>query len=215
MQHLAAADTIEVAWRADIGAGAGGGSRLLAGPVVADGRVVAVDADGEVTALAVADGERLWRFAPDDVERVDRLAGGAAAIADGKVFAVAGNGMVFALDAASGAELWRRQLRAPVRAAPTLIDGKVLVPTADSQTFALDGATGDVIWRHAGLFEQAGILGGASPAAADGIVVTAYASGEVVALSLESGQAAVDRDRAAAAPDAGDRRHLGHRRRSR
>ena len=123
--------------------------------------------------------------------------------------------MVLALDAASGAELWRRQLRAPIRAAPTVIDGKVLVPTADSQLFALDAATGEVLWQHAGLFEQAGILGGASPAAADGIVVAAYASGEVVALSLASRPAAVERDRAAAAAHAGDRRHHRHRRRSR
>ena len=188
MHHLAAADTIVVAWRTSIGAGAGGGSLLLAGPVVADGRVVAVDADGEVVAVAAADGKQLWRFAPDDVERVDRLSGGAAAIADGRVYAATGNGMVFGLEAVSGAEIWRRQLRAPIRAAPTVIDGKVLVPTADSQTFALDGATGDVVWQHAGLFEQAGMLGGAAPAAADEIVVAAYASGEVVALALQSGQ---------------------------
>ena len=116
------------------------------------------------------------------------LSGGAAAIADGRVYAATGNGMVFGLEAVSGAEIWRRQLRAPIRAAPTVIDGKVLVPTADSQTFALDGATGDVLWQHAGLFEQAGILGGASPAAADEIVIAAYASGEVVALALQSGQ---------------------------
>jgi outer membrane protein assembly factor BamB len=188
MQHLAAADTIDVAWRASAGAGSGGGSRLLAGPVVANGTVFVVDADGEIAAFGAADGRRVWRAAPEDLEPSDRLQGGAAAFADGRLFVSTGHGVVVALDAATGAELWRRALRAPIRAAPTAIDGRVLVPTADSQLFALDGDTGDILWQHAGQFEQAGILGGASPAAVGDTVIAAYASGEVAALSLESGQ---------------------------
>jgi outer membrane protein assembly factor BamB len=188
MQHLDAADALEVAWRADVGAGAGGRSRLLAGPVVAGSTVYAVDADGTVTAVDAANGRARWQFSAEDVEEVDRLAGGAAAFDDGRLFVAAGNGMVYALDAGGGGEIWRRHIKAPIRSAPTAVIGRVLVPTADGQLFALDAATGDVLWQHAGLFEQAGILGGASPAVAGGIVVAAYASGEVVALSLESGQ---------------------------
>src|SRR5918993_1686668 len=56
VQHLAAAETLEVAWRADAGAGSGGRSRLLGGPVVAGGTVFAVDADGTPTAVDAADG---------------------------------------------------------------------------------------------------------------------------------------------------------------
>ena len=188
MQHLAGAPTLEVAWSTDVGAGAGGRTRLLAGPVAAGGRVFAVDTDGVVTAVEAAGGDQAWQFYADDVEEVDRLAGGAAAYDDGRLYVVTGNGMVYGLDAASGSELWRRQIRAPIRSAPTVAAGRVLVPTADGQLFALDDGTGELIWQHAGLFEQTGLLGGASPAVADGIVVAAYASGEVVALSLASGQ---------------------------
>jgi outer membrane protein assembly factor BamB len=188
MQHLEAADTIEVAWRADIGAGAGGGSRLLGGPVVGGGRVYGVDADGMTTAVDAATGTEAWQFAPDDVEEVDRLAGGGAAYDDGRLFVVTGNGMVYGLDAAGGAEAWRRQIKAPIRSAPTVAGGRVLVPTADGQLFALDAGSGELLWQHAGLFEQTGLLGGASPAVAGQIVIAAYASGEVVALTLDSGQ---------------------------
>ena len=76
-----------------------------------------------------------------------------------------------------------------MRAAPTVADGRVLVPTADSQLFALDG--GDAarsIWQHAGLFEQAGILGGASPAAADGTSSPPTPRARWSALSLANGQ---------------------------
>lgn len=188
MQHVAAAETITEAWRTGIGAAAGGRSWILTGPVVTGGMVYAVDADGIAVALNASDGKQVWEFEAENVEVIDRLVSGAIAVADGRAYVVAGNGMIFGLDAGAGTELWRRQLQAPMRTTPTLIAGMVLAPTDDSQLYALDGATGDILWQHAGLFEQAGMLGGASPAATDEIVVAAYGSGEVVALSLQSGQ---------------------------
>lgn len=187
-QHLDAAGSLTVAWRTSVGSGAGGGSVLLGAPVVARGSVFTVDAEGTVHAVSAAGGQSQWEFYPEEAEEVDRLAGGAVAYADGRLFVAGGNGTVFALDAGSGAEVWRRPIRAPIRSAPTVAEDKVLVPTADAQLYALDAATGEVLWQHAGLFEQAGILGGASPAVANGIVVAAYPSGEVVALSLSSGE---------------------------
>ena len=186
--HPDAARQLEVAWRTSIGRGAGGGARLLAGPVVARGTVFAVDARGTTVAVDAANGRRLWDFYPEEAERVDRLAGGAVTFGEGRLFVVATGGLVLALDPATGGEIWRRPIKAPIRAAATVAEGRVLVPTADGQLYALDAASGEVLWQHAGLFEQAGILGGASPAVARGIVIAAYASGEVAALALDSGR---------------------------
>ena len=188
MEHLEAADSLTLAWRVDVGTGGGSRSRIIAGPVVADGKVFTVDADGMASAVDVASGRVLWQFEAEAVERIDRLGGGAPAFGDGRLYMANGNGMVFAVDAGSGEEIWRRQLKAPVRSAPTAIDGRVLMSTADSQLFALDGATSDILWQHAGLFEQTGILGGASPAATNEVVIAPFASGEVVALTLDTGQ---------------------------
>jgi outer membrane protein assembly factor BamB len=71
---------------------------------------------------------------------------------------------------------------------PTVADGRVLVRTADNQLYALEPATGEILWRHSGLFEQAGLLGGAPPAYESGIVVVAYSSGEVFGLRVETGR---------------------------
>lgn len=188
MQHLSVAETIQRAWGVDIGTGSGGRTRLLGAPVVAGGRVFAVDAQGVVTAYDMQSGSRAWSFTPEGVEETDRLQGGAAAYDNGRLFVTTGYGAVFALDAATGQEAWRQALRAPVRTAATIAGGRVLVPTADSQLYALRSENGEIEWRHAGLFEQAGMLGGASPAVAGSTVVATYPSGEVVALSLESGQ---------------------------
>lgn len=188
MGHLEAAEVIELAWRTGIGAGSGGGSVILAPPVVAQGTVFAVDAEGAVSAHDAASGAGRWRVEPEGVEELDRLRGGAAAFAEGRLYVASAGGTVLALDAASGAELWRQALRSPIRTAPTVLGGRVLVPTADSQLVALDAATGEVLWRHAGLFEQTAILGGASPAAEGEIVIATYPSGEVTALTLAGGQ---------------------------
>lgn len=161
---------------------------IVAPPIVAAGKVLAVDAAGELSAHDAASGDDAWRFAPENVDAIDRLRGGAVAFADGRVHLASTEGTVFALDAATGGEIWRQPLRTPVRSAPTVIGGYVLVPSVDSQLFALDAGSGEIAWRHSGLFEQAGLLGGASPAAAGEIAVAAYSSGEVVALFLHSGE---------------------------
>src|SRR5262245_8475964 len=63
-----AADGIAVAWRASVGAGSGRDGRVSGSPVVADGRVYAMDAGSQVTALDAQSGSRIWTF---DVEPKD------------------------------------------------------------------------------------------------------------------------------------------------
>lgn len=188
MHHLEVADTIKETWRADIGAGSSGRSRLLATPVMAGGKVFTIDADGLVRAFAPADGRRLWEFSSSKGESADRLLGGTIASDSGWLFVTTAPGNVIGLNAETGTEVWHRPLRAPIRAAPTVAGDRVLIPTADNQLFALDGRTGEILWRQAGLFEQAAILGGASPAANDTVTVAAFSSGEVMAIGLQSGQ---------------------------
>jgi outer membrane protein assembly factor BamB len=188
MYHLEAADTLRPAWTADIGAGAGRRSRLLATPVAAPGVVFTIDAQDRVAAFSAGTGEESWRTRAQERGSGDRLGSGGLAYDEGRLFVTGGGGAVLALDPGSGAEMWRSAVKAPVRSAPTVAGDRVLVLTADNQLFALDAATGAVRWRHAGVFEQAGILGGASPAATGGLAVAAYSSGEVFGLELASGR---------------------------
>ncbi len=186
--HLAVADTIDRAWSASIGEGSGGRERLLASPIVAQGRVFTIDSEGEVRAFATTDGARIWSTNPEDLEPVDRLGGGGIAWIDGKVVAAYSHGDVVALDASSGAEVWRQRLRAPVRTNPSAAEGKVFIVSADNQLFTLSAATGEILWRHAGSFEPAALLGGAAPAVDGGTAVVAYSSGEVFALNVNDGR---------------------------
>ena len=185
MHHLAAADQLGLAWRADIGAGSPNAGQLLARPVVAEGRVFTMDAEGTIRAFDAETGAPVWTY---EQEATDGLIGGGLAYANGWLFATLSSGEVLGLDVASGAEVWTQPLAVPLRAAPTVAEDRVLVLTADNQLYALDGTTGRPVWRHAGFLEGAGLLGGPSPAVDRGLVVVPYSSAEVFALRLDNGR---------------------------
>jgi outer membrane protein assembly factor BamB len=187
MHHLAGNGDPSLAWRASIGTGSSSTRRLLTPPVVADGRVFAVDATAQVSAYDAGSGRQLWRARPDGVRSGSRQLGGGLAYDRGRVFLTASNGVVAAFDAASGSQLWRRPVNAPLRSAPTVADGRVLVLSADNQLFALDAEDGEILWFHAGIQEPASFLGGPSPAVAEGVAVVPYSSGEVFAIRLDNG----------------------------
>lgn len=68
MHHLAASDQLSLAWRTSIGAGSAEGGQVLARPVVAEGRVYTVDAEGTIAAFDAASGAEVWRHEADDLD---------------------------------------------------------------------------------------------------------------------------------------------------
>ena len=114
MGNIAGAASLTRVWRASIGTGGSEESPLLSPPVVAEGKVFAIDGDGAMTALGATDGSRLWRQRLHK-RTPDRLASGGIAHADGRLFATLASGDVVAVLASSGEELWRVALRTPLR----------------------------------------------------------------------------------------------------
>ena len=185
--HPALGSASGTAWSRSIGAGSGDGRHVLAQPVVAQGRVYAMDAVGAVGAFALQDGSALWSVATRP-EGEEDSSGGGIAFADGHLFAATGYAEALALDASSGAIVWRQPLSVPARGAPTVDSGRLYVATLDNKTYALDTADGSILWTHDSIEEQTALLGGASPAVAQGAAVSAYSSGEIVALKVENGR---------------------------
>ncbi|MCW2248891.1 outer membrane protein assembly factor BamB [Azospirillum fermentarium] len=188
--HLALAAQPAPAWRASIGSGSSGAEVLLGQPVVAGGRIYAMDAAGSVTALDEKTGSRLWSVSLRPEKERGDAPGGGVAFADGRLFASTGYGEVLALNPADGAVQWRKKVSGPVRGAPTVLGERVYALTIDNQIFALSVANGDTVWNHAGLVEAAGVLGAVSPAASPTLVVVPYSSGEIYALRAENGRVA-------------------------
>jgi outer membrane protein assembly factor BamB len=187
MPHLSATGFAS-AWRTGIGSGANRDGLVTGSPVVANGRIYAVDAGTQLAAVDAATGARLWRFdyAPDG-SRSRGVGGGVAATGDRIVLAT-GQAQVIALDASSGQEQWRQSLSAPFRAGPTVAGNRVFAISIDNQVHALDLTTGRKIWSYTGITENAGLYGGASPAVEGNVVVATFSSGEIFALRADSGR---------------------------
>lgn len=188
MQHLALPDTLSRVWRASTGEGASRYTRVLSQPVVAKGRVYAMDGAVQVSAYDAATGDRLWRadLKPDD-ERGNAFGGGVAFWND-RLYVSSGYAEVLALDPADGKVIWRSGVGAPVRSAPTVSDGRVFAVTVENELAVLAAEDGRRLWVHNAIPETASLLGSASPAVDGEVVVAAYSSGEIYALTVETGR---------------------------
>ena len=188
MHHILVGENLRPAWKSNAGKGQTDYQRISSSPIVADGRVYAMDSESRVSAFAAKTGDRLWRTDLTDKGEDEGHVPGGLAFARGRVYATTGFAQVVALDAKTGAEVWRQTVPGPVRAPPTVRAGSVYVVTVDNNVFALDADSGSQLWTHAGIAESAAILGGAAPAVDGGVVVVPFSSGEIVALRADTGR---------------------------
>jgi outer membrane protein assembly factor BamB len=138
-------------WRAS----AEDASNLVTAPVVAEGRMLTLDALGGVLAFDAENGRFLWRtevvnpIAPSGQSFLLRGVGAPAPVsADGRVFAVDVSGRVYAFDAETGAALWDHALNDPSHFSPPLLtDEHVLVTTDSGTLYAVDRRSGHLVWR--------------------------------------------------------------------
>lgn len=174
-----------------VGGGESFAHKLLPRPVVADGRVYAMDAAGAISAHDEGDIEKvLWNSDGVATEDEDDAIGGGLAFDSGVLYAVSGRGIVAAFDAATGVSKWRKVLHAPLRSAPSVGGGKLFVVSLDSQVFALNVVDGETVWTQRGIAEQAGVMNAVSPTVAGDVVIVPYTSGQVYALSVIDGKEA-------------------------
>jgi outer membrane protein assembly factor BamB len=189
MGHLAAADTLAVAWRTSIGTGGSRRRPLLTTPVVAEGRVYVSDAVAEISALDAATGRTVWRADARPRENRGSLLGAGLAHDRGRLFVATGLAEVMALDAATGAEIWRSPLPTPTRGAINVAEGRVVVLTVEGQVVAYSAETGERLWTHRGPSETTTLLGAPAPAIDDGIVLAGFPNGDIAAIRLDTGRA--------------------------
>ncbi|MFC3227590.1 PQQ-binding-like beta-propeller repeat protein [Marinibaculum pumilum] len=187
MHHLALGEQIAEAWRIDIGAGASDGQRIFAPPVVADGRLYAIDAESNLSAFDTQTGDRLWRVALAPEEEDEGAIGGGIAYWNGWLYATTAYGLVYKLSPADGSQVWVNDLGLPMRPAPTVFGGRVYVVTGDNTLHALSVADGTEEWSHTGIAEGAALVNAAAPAATESVVVVPFSSGEIFALRAGNG----------------------------
>lgn len=188
MGHPALPERLTRAWETGIGEGSSRYTKVLSQPVVAGGRVFAMDGGSQVIALDPATGKRFWQVDIKPEEERGNAFGGGPCFWKDRLYVSSGYAQVLALDPADGKVIWRQNVASPVHAAPTVADGRVFAVTVENALEVLSAEDGRRLWSHNGIPETAGLLGGASPAVEGEIVVAAYSSGELFALRVENGR---------------------------
>lgn len=174
-------------WSSSIGAGGTKRMPLTSAPIMADGKVFALNNDAEIVAFSAEKGKKLWTREILKQGEDEVVIGGGLGFSGGRLYATNGFNEVLALNPDNGEILWRADTKTPVRAAPAAIPGRVFVTTLDNETIAFDGRSGEKLWSHRGLNSEAGLIGDTTPAVTKDAVIATYGSGEVYALQINTG----------------------------
>jgi len=189
MYHLAAGTgAFKQIWSASIGSSADSANRLLAEPVIADGKVFTLDSESLVRVFDAETGKKIWEndLTPDTDD--DDLFGGGIAVYEGKVFVTTPFAKLIALDEKDGKKVWEVDAPSPMRAPPAASDGRIFTVTIDNQLVVYASDDGRRLWSNTGVEEAAGFLGGATPAVLGDVVVAAYTSGDLLAFDVVTGR---------------------------
>ncbi len=191
MQNLFLHDKgLKQIWKTDIGQGATSELPLVAQPVVADGLIFTIDTDNILKAFETQTGKQVWKTDISAVEEDDPVITGGVVFSGGRLYATNGYNEMLAIDPKTGVIVWRKILPAASRAAPTVLEQKVFITTLDGRLLTLSAKDGSLLWDYTGISETAALVGGASPAANNDIVVPVFSSGELSALRIENGSVA-------------------------
>ncbi|MEQ1718189.1 MAG: PQQ-binding-like beta-propeller repeat protein [Hyphomicrobium sp.] len=185
--HLALAGAVRQSWSQSAGEGSSKTGRVMASPIVFDGKVYTLDAEGKVTAFSMSGGKVFQVSTVPENESGGGGHGGGLAADNGRLYIANGFGVVAALEPGSGKVLWQKNLGAPVRAAPTAAGDKLFVVTVAGRFFCLNGADGAELWAVRGLPQSASLMTSTSPAVDGDIVIVPYPSGDLMALKIADG----------------------------
>ncbi len=175
------------AWSVEIGQGGNYRARLTAQPLVAGARVYTMDTDAVVAAFDIATGRRAWSTVTKPKKARNSNIGGGIAIVGNRLYAVTGRAQVLAMDLDSGHIVWHADLTSPARSAPLVADGALYVVSIDQQLQAFSLADGKFLWAYQATAANTGTIGQAAPAAAGGVLVAGFESGDLAALRTDSG----------------------------
>lgn len=183
LTRFEASARLQRVWSAGVG---GADPELRLGLSIArDGNTVfAASHRGEVTALDIETGKRLWQTRT----RLPLTAGPGAG--EGVVVAGTGQGDLIALDATDGSEKWRTRINSELLSQPAIAEGVVALRTVDGRLALLRLSDGTQIWAAEQQVPRLSLRGTGAPAIAGGIAISGFDNGRVMALNVSDGTTA-------------------------
>ena len=189
-ENVAAGADFREAWRVNVGEGSGEIKRIVAAPVVKDGRIYTIDSAQKVSAFDANSGKRVWekQLKAANPKWDEFSVGGGLGIAGDKLIVGSGFAYITALRLNDGGEIWTRRVESPVSSSPAIMGNRAFLTSTNNDFFALDVDTGEVVWNDQALSETARVLSSPSPAVTPDILAVGYSSGELIAYLPANGR---------------------------
>ena len=173
------------------GEGIGGGKkqrvlRLGLGPAIDNGVVFAASHKGEVLAVSLDSGRRVW------IKNLKMPLSAGPSAGAGIVVVGSSKGALLALDGASGRELWRSRVNSELLSAPAISEQVVVIRSVDGRLHGLDSRNGKELWSAEQQVPRLSLRGTATPIIAKEVAISGFDNGKVMAVSLHTGDTVWD-----------------------
>jgi outer membrane protein assembly factor BamB len=160
--------------------------RLGLAPAIDANRVYGAGPHGEVVALDLATGRRVWQ------KQLKLALSGGPGAGNGLVLVCSSGGTVVALNAADGAERWRAELNSELLAAPVITPDLAVVRTVDGKLYGLEAADGKQRWVTDQQVPRLTLRGTSRPVVSGEMVFSGFDNGRLMAVTLAGGTTAWD-----------------------
>jgi outer membrane protein assembly factor BamB len=160
--------------------------RLGLGPAVDNGLVFAGSDQGELLAVALDTGKKVW------LKKLGLALSAGPAAGYGMVVVGSTKGAVIALDAASGRVLWKTRVNAELLSAPAIGEKVVVMRAVDGHLHGFDARKGNELWSVEQQVPRLSLRGTAIPVIAKEMAISGFDNGKVMAVSLSTGDTVWD-----------------------
>jgi outer membrane protein assembly factor BamB len=158
------------------------GRNLKLTPVVDNGKIFVDGYNGDVVAIDLQSGRKIWA-----INTKLNLTSGLTA-GSGMLFAGSEDGKLVAIQQQNGIISWSNALNGAVIATPTIAGDTLLVKVKNGDLSAFNIDIGKFLWTYNNEIPSLVLSGDSSAAVADSVVVAGFPSGELAAVDLNSGR---------------------------
>jgi outer membrane protein assembly factor BamB len=172
---------IKLVWNQRFGEGVGE-NYLKFQPALFQGSIIYLDYEGKLSSVDQRNGRIEWQ------REFNFPVSSQFIIHDDKIVFGTSQGELIMAQLDTGAILWRRQFSSEILSKPAISDGLIVINTVDGFLYGLEVKTGIQRWFYNRAVPVLTLRGSSSPLIKDGIVLSGFDNGKLIALTLEKGR---------------------------
>jgi outer membrane protein assembly factor BamB len=160
--------------------------RLGLGPAVDNGMVFAGSDQGELLAVSMDTGKKVW------LKKLGLALSAGPGAGYGMVVVGSTKGAVIALDAETGNVRWKTRVNSELLSAPAIGEKVVVMRAVDGHLHGFDARNGNELWSVEQQVPRLSLRGTAIPVIAREMAISGFDNGKVMAVSLSTGDTVWD-----------------------